>query len=63
MEQIKMAKYESDITLFIQELKKKHPELEQKQAEGRARLWDKPQDAGLQRAFDAAEISSKRAGY
>jgi hypothetical protein len=44
-------------------LKKKRPELEQKQAEGRARLWDKPQDAGLQRAFDAAEISSKRAGY
>ena len=58
-----MAKYESDITLFVQELKKQHPEIEQRQAEGRARLWDKPQDAGLQRAFDAVEITGKRAGY
>jgi hypothetical protein len=58
-----MAKYESDITLFVQELKKQHPEIEQQQAEGRARLWDTPQDSALQRAFDAAEMSSKRAGY
>ena len=58
-----MAKYESDITLFIQELKKQRPELEKKQAQGRARLWDKPQDTSLQREFDAVEITGKRAGY
>jgi hypothetical protein len=57
-----MAKYESDITLFVEELKKKNPKLEQQQADGRARLWDKPQDSGLQRDFDAAEITGKFAG-
>ena len=57
-----MAKYESDITLFVQELKKQHPEIEQQQAEGRARFSDKPQDTGLQRVIDAVEITCKCAG-
>lgn len=33
--------YQSEITLFIEELKKANPQLEQKQREGRALLWDK----------------------
>lgn len=33
--------YESDTTLFLKELKKQNPHLEQKQQEGRYLLWDK----------------------
>lgn len=56
---IKMARYESEITLFLKELKKEEPQLEQEQREGRARLWDKTQDLRTQREFDAAEIAQK----
>lgn len=51
-----MARYESDVTLFLKDLKKAEPQLEQKQREGRARLWDKPQDLRLQREFDASDV-------
>ncbi len=34
--------YTSDITDFIEELKKKNPQLESQQREGRNLLWDKP---------------------
>lgn len=37
----KQTQYESDITKFIQELRVNHPQLEQEQLAGRARLWDK----------------------
>lgn len=53
-----MARYESDFTLFMKEMNKKQPDLYEKQLEGRARLWDKPQDAALQRQFDAAKIKN-----
>ncbi len=33
--------YESEFTKFIQELKKNQPELEARQRQGRALLWDK----------------------
>ena len=51
-----MARYESDFTLFMKEMNKKQPDLYEKQLEGRARLWDNPQDTSLQRQFDAAKI-------
>ena len=54
-----MARYESEITLFLKELKKEEPQLEQQQREGRARLWDKAQDLRTQRELDAAEIAQK----
>ncbi|MGL4767523.1 MAG: DUF3460 family protein [Formosimonas sp.] len=54
-----MARYESDITLFLQQLKKDNPQLEQAQREGRARLWDKAQDLRTQREFDSADIPQK----
>lgn len=38
--------YESDITLFIRELHAKSPGLAAAQKQGRALLWDCPQDAG-----------------
>jgi hypothetical protein len=33
--------YQSEITLFLEELKKTNPHLEQDQRAGRALLWDK----------------------
>ncbi len=36
-----MAHYQSTITLFLNELKNKNPEIEKGQLEGRALLWDK----------------------
>jgi hypothetical protein len=54
-----MARYESEITLFLKELKKDKPELEQNQREGRARLWDKAQNLREQREFDDAAIAQK----
>ncbi len=34
--------YESEFTKFLKELKQQRPQLESRQREGRARLWDKP---------------------
>lgn len=39
-----MAAYESDLTRFIRELKAKQPDLERRQREGRALLWDRQLD-------------------
>jgi Protein of unknown function (DUF3460) len=33
--------YESEFTKFLKELKQERPQLESRQREGRARLWDK----------------------
>lgn len=41
--------YQSEITRFLAELKQKNPRLEQSQREGRALLWDRPQDADTAR--------------
>ena len=38
--------YESDVTLFLKQLKKDKPELQAQQVEGRARLWDKETHVG-----------------
>lgn len=37
--------YRSDVTDFIATLKQQDPQLEEKQRQGRALLWDRPQDA------------------
>ncbi len=54
-----MARYESDITLFLKNLKNTEPKLEQEQRQGRARLWDKSQDLRLQREFKEASVAQK----
>ncbi|CAN5637578.1 DUF3460 family protein [soil metagenome] len=36
--------YKSDVTTFIEQLKKDRPTLEAEQLAGRARLWDRPID-------------------
>lgn len=37
----KNRKYVSEITSFIEDLKKENPQLEEEQRQGRALLWDK----------------------
>ena len=39
-----MKKYKSQATQFLEQLKAQKPHLEQAQREGRALLWDKPQN-------------------
>jgi len=36
-----MKRYQSEFTMFLDELKKNKPDLEQNQQAGRALLWDK----------------------
>jgi hypothetical protein len=38
----KNAKYESDATTFLRELKEKNPDLDEQQTKGLALLWGKP---------------------
>lgn len=55
-----MAKhYESDITQFIKQYKQQHTDVEQRQREGRARLWDKNLDPELQDQFKAARVCQR----
>ncbi|MBC2770719.1 DUF3460 family protein [Pusillimonas minor] len=52
-----MAKnYESEITQFLKQFKQAHPDTEQRQREGRARLWDKHIDPELQEQFKAGRV-------
>ena len=55
-----MAKnYESEATQFIKAYKAQHPDTERRQIEGRARLWDKEQDAELLEGFRQARVPQK----
>ena len=52
-----MAKnYTSEITQFLTDYKKRHPDTELRQREGRAKLWDKQIDPELQDGFRAARV-------
>lgn len=48
--------YESDITRFLREMKRKNPEIERGQSEGRAIFWDKTIDADLYRRYEASDV-------
>ena len=48
--------YESDVTLFLKQIKKDKPDLQAKQVAGRARLWDKDINAEQQEQFKAARV-------
>jgi hypothetical protein len=39
-----MAMYESEITVFLRQLREQRPHLVDEQRKGRAIWWDKPQD-------------------
>ncbi len=51
--------YMSDATLFLNQLKKEHPELDAQQRAGRALLWDKPVDRTLWQDFNAGEVEQQ----
>jgi len=48
--------YTSEITQFLQKFKSEHPDVEQRQRDGRARLWDRPQDQEQVEAFKQARV-------
>ena len=51
--------YTSDITQFINQMKRDKPELEAQQRAGRALLWDKQPDRATQTDIDAGDISQQ----
>lgn len=53
------ASYKSEITQFLQQYKQTHPDVEERQREGRGLLWDKPQDPELLEGFRAARVQQK----
>jgi hypothetical protein len=54
-----MAIYESEITGFLKQLKQEKPHLEAEQKKGRALLWDKQLDLGLQKGFQEGRVAQK----
>jgi hypothetical protein len=54
-----MADYESDLTHFIRELKRRQPDLERRQREGRAIWWDKDLDPEQLKRWQESKIAQK----
>jgi hypothetical protein len=48
--------YKSDVTNFIDDLRKQRPTLESEQKAGRALLWDKPIDRDAQAEYRDARV-------
>ena len=48
--------YKSDITRFLEQLKEERPHLERSQREGRALLWDRPQDLETMRRHRESRV-------
>jgi hypothetical protein len=51
--------YQSDVTQFLQQLKAQDPQLEARQREGRALLWDKNIDRSESQAQQEARVAQK----
>lgn len=51
--------YESDATLFINQIKAARPETESRQLAGRALLWDKSVDRSAWNEFRAGRVDQK----
>ncbi len=54
-----MKHYESEATLFINQLKKERDHVESEQRKGRFLLWDKQLDRDLQKGFREARVPQK----
>ncbi len=60
----KHANYESDHTKFIKELKEKNPGMDERQAAGRALLWDRsPLSLDEQRRIDESRLRQQAYPY
>jgi Protein of unknown function (DUF3460) len=55
--------YKSDVTSFIETLKAEKPTLEREQREGRALLWDKPQDRDAQADYAESRVPQQAYVY
>jgi len=51
--------YKSEATQFIESLKAQDPQLEARQREGRALLWERKADAQTEAEFRAARVAQK----
>jgi len=51
--------YESELTQFLNQYKREHADTEQRQREGRARLWDKNLDPELLENFRAGRVPQR----
>ena len=51
--------YVSDVSSFIRELKARRPTLEAEQRQGRALLWDKPQDRAASAEWEEAKVAQQ----
>ncbi len=51
--------YKSDVTQFIDSLKSRDPQLEERQRQGRALLWDKELNREDQKGFRDASVDQQ----
>lgn len=54
-----LTQYRSEATEFIDDLKKRRPELDAQQQAGRALLWDRPVDRDLQGEFREGRVAQR----
>jgi hypothetical protein len=55
--------YVSDLTRFIRDFLKKHPEVVDKQKRARATWWDRPQDLKENKELEQARVPKKPYEY
>lgn len=55
--------YVSEITQFLNELKREKPKLEEEQRKGRAIWWDKPVDLETQRRYRESRVPQQSYVY
>ena len=55
--------YNSEVSIFIDDLKAKKPSLESEQRAGRALLWDRQLDRQAQSAWDEARVPQQAYVY
>jgi len=55
--------YESEITKFIRDFLRKHPEVVDKQKRARATWWDRPQDFEERKRLEETEVPKKPYEY
>ncbi|HET8693788.1 MAG: DUF3460 family protein [Burkholderiales bacterium] len=55
--------YKSDVTQFIDSLKQRDPQLEERQRQGRSLLWDKPIDRQAQQEWSESRVAQQAYVY
>ncbi|HET8869711.1 MAG TPA: DUF3460 family protein [Aquabacterium sp.] len=55
--------YKSDVTQFIDSLKQRDPQLEERQRQGRSLLWDKAIDRQAQQEWNESRVAQQAYVY